>query len=577
MVVKEVFKKSFWPVFVIVFIIVTVIIAKTVYNLISNPEVVMDFDKTDVSSSIKNIIKTNAATPTAVRNLKSDWEEEIIYQHDIVFGHRLTKDKKGNVLILSKGNNKILALSKEGKFSEYLDVNDLPFIQTIAYQPGHDRLLILENKLYAYANGELTSLNRLSGDAGVLEVSESDDTIYTCSPNRNTKINHYDADGNFISEIVDNVGGCSQLALDEVNNKLYYTETYHGQITEIDLSDNSKKVIATNVGIPGTFEPISVGIDEKNTLYSFPASYGLFKYQDGSFEKVVDSIAGAGVILWSETHSSFLQVNGAGANLISYNPTTRKAEHLTQYVNAMAIIETDDGTVLICDGHYFDDIQKVDSSGFSTYIGDIGGTCQHLEQDSNANIYAGTSEGQIMKVQDNSVAPFSSFDKPLTSLSFDSKNEAMIAVVGSPDRMIAEIWRIPINDPSAKVKVSELSNVRVQGSVPCATVDDSGNIFVLERKANVIYKIVDGQAIVFAKNVLEHEAITVPKIEYISKENALLVSTIENYEIWPIDNPVKSTFARNTGAVDNFAINENKDGDIVAIHSGEVFKFVYSP
>ena len=505
-----------------------------------------------------------------VKNLRQGWDQEKIYQHDLIFSVGMIKDGAGNILVMSKGNNKILKVSKDGKFSEYLDVSTLSMAHAFAYQQGKDRLLILERGLYAYSDGKLEMINQIREPIGVIEINEEDDTFYGCSYMGG--IYHYDANGSLIETIAEDIKGCSQMALDETNNKLYYSETFAGAISELDLTDNSKKVIAIGVGIPGTYEPISIALDSKNDLYSFPGPNGLFKYEAGSFNKVVDSLAGAGKILWSDSHSAFLQTNDAGANIIAYSPNTNQAEHLTQYTNAFAISETEDGTVLVCDGNYLDGIQKVDSSGFSKYA-DIDGHCQVLEL-AGGEIYAGTSQGRIIKISNGEV--LSAFDNVVTSLSFDSKNNAMVAVIGNPDTNSAEIWRIPLDEPEFKVKVVELNDIIVRGTIPKATVDKEGNIYFLELGQKVIYKIVDRNPTIFITNVLRSDAVTIPGIEYISKENALLVSGIGYYDIWPLDNPVKSTFAENTVAPDNFGINENKEGDIVAIHAGEVFKFVYS-
>ncbi len=505
-----------------------------------------------------------------VRNLRQGWDQEKIYQHDLIFNVGMIEDGAGNILVLTKGNNKILKVSKDGKFSEYLDVSNLPMMRAIAYQQGKDRLLIIEHSLYAYSDGKLEMINQIMESIEVIEINEEDNTFYGCSYMGD--IYHYDAEGILIETVAEDIEGCYQMALDEVNNKLYYSETFAGTISELDLTDNSKKVIASGVGIPGTFEPIGIALDLKNDLYSFPGPTGLFKYEAGSFNKVMDSIAGGGAILWSDSYSAFLQTDDVGANIIVYNPNTKQAEHLTQYVNAFAISETEDGIVLICDGGHFDGIQKVDSSGFSKYA-DIDGHCQALEL-AGGDIYAGTSQGRIIKISDGEV--LSAFDNIVTSLSFDSKNNAMVAVIGDPDANSAEIWRIPLDDPESKMKVVELNDVIVEGTIPKATVDKEGNIYFMERGQKVIYKIVDGKPTIFITNVLRSDAVTVPGIEYVSKENALLVSGINGYDIWPLDNLVKSSFAENTVAADNFGINENKEGDIVAIHSGEVFKFVYS-
>jgi len=516
----------------------------------------------------------------AVTGLKTNWSEEIVYNHSLVYPTALTLDGNGNLLILCRAKKEVLKLTPQGQFSTYADLSSLsPYgIHSIAYQPGLGRLLIVTGTtaLYTFSNGQLTILQLYGVNPSALAVKSTDDSFYAGSMTQGDSIVHYDSNGNVISTIVTNTQGCFQLALDEANNKLYYTETFAGQVVEVDLSDNSTSVIATGVGIPGTFDPIAVALDEENNLYYFTTD--LFKYEGGSWIKIMDSIAGGGQLIWSPAHSAFLVANGAGASIISYNPVTAEAEHLTQYVNASSIVEMDDGTVLIADGRYFGKfIQKVDSSGFAPFTQEMQGYCFALERDSNGNIYAGLDDGSIWRVgADGSATVWAAgySTDPVVSLHYDSKNNAMISFTGNENASTATIWRIPLFAPSTATKIVELSDVKVHSSSPAGAVDDSGNIYILERKANVIYKIVDGSNALttFASSVLDNEAITVPCMEYLSKEDALLVSTIQNYELWPLDNPVKSTFATNNGAVDNFAINETKDGNLIAIHSGQVFR-----
>ena len=528
---------------------------------------------------------TPTTTPSAVKGLKTDWNEEMVYENLIVYPAYFTKDGDGNILIVSRGNNKILKLSGEGQLSTYLDTNSLSTVFSIGYQPGLGRLLIANDQstLYGSLNGQLTTLKPFGIVASTIVVKTADDSFYTGSQSRDSQINHYDANGNLLSTIVDGVDGCFELALDETHNKLYYSETFAGRITEVALSDNSKRIIATGVGIPGTVEPIAVALDGENDLYFFTANNGLNKFEAGSFTKVMDSVAGVGPMTWSPIHSGFLVGNGVGANIISYQPSTATSNHLTQYVNALGIVEMDDGTVLVGDGDFFGgSIQKVDSSGFTPFTPDLGTNCRHLERDTSGNIYAGMTDGTIWRIAaDGSATPWASeySNYPVVSLHYDSKNNTIISFTGNPQTSTATIWRIPLNTPNSPTKVLELSNVRITGSLPAGAVDDSGNIYVLERKANVIYQIPSGATTttIFASSVLSSEAITVPRIEYLSKEQALLVTTIENYELWPLNNPVKSTFAMNNGGVDNFGINANKNGDLIAIHSGRVFRFVYSP
>lgn len=530
-----------------------------------------------------------SSTPTtasgAVKDLKTNWSEEMVYEHPIVYPAYLAKDDDGNILIASRGNNRIIKLSFEGQLSDYVDTSSLSNVFSIGYQPGSGRLLIANDRgtLYGFSNGQLTILKPFGVAASTIAVNTADDSFYTGSQSRDSKINHYDADGNLLSTIVDGVDGCFQLAFDETNNKLYYSETFAGRITEVNLSDNSKKVIATGVGIPGTFEPIAVALDEQGILYFFTANNGLNRLEGGSFKKVMDSIAGVGAMIWSSPHSAFLVGNGVGANIISYNPLMATAEHLTQYVNSLGIVQMDDGTVLVADGDYFGGfIQKIDGSGFTPFTQDLGTNARHLERDNDGNIYAGMTDGSIWRIAaDGSATLWADdySDYPIVSLHYDSKNDAIISFTVNPRASTAEVWRIPLNEPGSPTKVLELSDVITTGSLPAGAVDNSGNIYILERKANVIYVIPDGASTVatFASSVLDSQAITVPKMEYLSREDALLVTTIANYELWPINKPAKSTFARNNGGVDNFGINETKDGDLILIHSGRVFRFVYSP
>ena len=522
----------------------------------------------------------------AVKGLKTNWKEEMLYQHPLVYPAYLSLDDEGNTIIVSRGNNEIVKLLPGGSFLTYADISSLSNVKSIGYQSGLKRLLITtgRDELFAFSNGELTILKKSGVPASSIAVNSVDDTFYTCSQARNSKIYHYDANGKRLSTIASGVDGCFQLALDETNNKLYYSETYAGRVTELDLSDKSKKIIATGVGIPGTFEPIAVALDGENTLYYFTANQGLIKYDGGTTTKVMDSISGVGPMIYSPVHSAFLVGNGVGANIISYDPYSALAEHLTPYTNAIGIVETDDGTVLVCDESFGGYIQRVDSVGFTPFTKDLvaGESCWHLERDSNGNIYAGMTDGSIWKIApDGSATSWVSgySDDPVVSLHYDSKNNAIVSFTGNHFKSTATIWRIPFDTPEEAIRVMELSDVRITDALPAGAVDNLGNIYVLERTANVIYKISDGAstATTFASNVLDHDAITVPRMEYLSREDALLVSTIGNYELWPLGSRKKSTFATNNGGVDNFGINETKNGDLIAIHSGRVFRFIYSP
>ncbi|MDP6459645.1 MAG: hypothetical protein QF829_02505, partial [Candidatus Hydrothermarchaeota archaeon] len=41
--------------------------------------------------------------PGAVKDLKTNWEEEMVYQHPLVYPSYLTLDGEGNIIIASRG------------------------------------------------------------------------------------------------------------------------------------------------------------------------------------------------------------------------------------------------------------------------------------------------------------------------------------------------------------------------------------------------------------------------------------------------------------------------------------------
>ena len=529
---------------------------------------------------------TPTAVPraTAVQDLPDGWDQEVIYDHPIVYPSTLTIDGDGSVLVASRGNGKILRMAPDGTLTTIADVSGLPEVSALAHQPGHARVLLttMMTGLYALSNGELSRLQPWGVMANSLSVDPSNGSFYGCSMSRapDAGIVYFDADGNIIDRIVDTTDGCFQTALDADNGMLYYSETFPGTITAVDLSDGSKEVIAEGIGIPGTYEPIGVALDGNGVLHSFPNAHGLFRYEDGSFELVMESIAGAGMIVWSPDHDAFLVANGVGSNIIAYDPEVRTATHLTPYVNAIAITGTTSGTVLVCDGNYLGGhVLSVDAAGMHPFTEDLGNNCRHLERDGHGTVRAGMTDGSIWTIgEDGSASVWlgSVSGLPITCLQYDAKNDALVAVMGDNDRSVAEFWRIPVDTPGHREKVTELTGVGVDRMLTTCAVDGDGNIYVLDRQKNVIHLVADGEdgATVFADSVLESEAITVPRMEYLSTEDALLVSTIDTYDLWPLDGSGRSVFARNAGGVDNFAISEGPDGDILAVHSGRVFRLI---
>ena len=195
--------------------------------------------------------------------------------------------------------------------------------------------------------------------------------------------------------------------------------------------------------------------------------------------------------------------------------------------------------------------------------------CASLKDDS---IYRVAADGSLTRW----AGDFSSGH--VCSLTFDAKNDALIALTGSfpgyfPNSSTATVWRVPLDDPSMPIRLADLTGVMIHLNQPRVTSDRSGNVFILEYNNNAIFKIPDGsnEASIFATSVLDDPTFA-PSFAYLSREDALLVGAIHNFQLWPLNNPVKSTFATNNSAVDNWVISETRDGGFVAAHSGRVFR-----
>ena len=517
---------------------------------------------------------------------RSGWSETMLYEHPIVYPQNIFLNSDSNIIVYSRGNKKFIEYSG-GIYSSVYDASLLSAIYGTAWQPNAGRIIFnaSDGCLYALTGGSRSKLAGPSvalGNIYAIAVDTEDDTFYTCSMTQGQSVYRWNASGTSSTALATNTHGCSSIALDKANNKLYFSETYDGEINELDLSDNSITVIATGVGIAGTFEPIAVALDAGGDLYSFPGASGLFKYTSGtSWMLKAAPIAGAGPLLWYPDANAFVTGNGVGSNLTKYDPSNGSATNLTEYINATGIAQNSSGDVLLCDQNFGTKIKKATTSGLSDFATLTGTVCNTLENDPNGVIYAGMTNSEIWKVADNGTAAawatgYSSF--PVMGIAWDEANQRLIAVTGDNATSTAYVYGIPGANPAGASLIATMAGVTTGGSVPDPAVDENGNIYLIERAANKIYKIASGTSTLtdFATSVLDSAAITVPRIEYVSAESALLVSTISTYELWPIDGGRRITFGTNNGGVDNFGINQAPDGSVLAIHSGRIFRLTHN-
>jgi hypothetical protein len=523
---------------------------------------------------------SQASARDAVTGLRSGWQQTSIYASDFgVYPGSLTVDGNGNILIFDRGTKQLKQLASDGTISTLADLGGAISFgnpMAIGYQPGRDRVLITTDMsgLYAYRNGQVSQLKMFGIMVSAFAVDPRDDSFYGGFQLNGAAITHYDADGNSLGTVVASSGGPSQLVVDGTNGKLYYSETYAGRISVLDIASGSSSEAVSGLGIAGTSEPISVALDGQGTLHYFPAASGLYRYSGGQGALVSASIGGAGELAWSPTRNLFVQAQGAGANLIAYSIDGTPAYNLTPYVNAFAIGELADGRVIVQSA---DDnrLVAVTSSGFTAFGTAALGSCSDFAIDAAKRLF-GTCGDTLLQVQtDGSTTTLVQHaGQNLLSLAYSSLTDEFVYVASADNGTgAATINRIAAGGGSSRT-VTTLQNVSINNVLPALAVDGQDNIYILERGANKILRIAAGSSATttWASNVLESEAITVPDIVYLPSENALLISTIENYQLWPLDGSARQTFASNNGAVDNFAMMVTGNGSVVAIHSGEVFR-----
>ncbi len=534
--------------------------------------------ETSSVTSAKALTKLYASTD-ALKDLNTNYHQENIFSSDILYPIGIVKDDEDSIYVYSSTNEgSTIAKLVDNQLELFLKTDSS--ILGLAYQKNQNRFIFTTSLTSLYSldlKGNKSRLKLFGVIGNKLSVA-SDDSFYTCSGANGFGVNHYDKNGNKLETIVPNVNICSSIVLNNDESKLYYTSSFDGTVNEVDLKTKEVTTIASNLGIPGTYEPITLGFDDNGELFCVPAADGLYKYENGQFNSIVDSASGAGDIVYSKEHNSFLISSGAEANIVAYNTKTLTSSNLTDKLNAFTVAKTNSGKILTCNNNR--SIEKLDFTGYSKYI-DLDVGCGHLVTDNKGNTYVGTTDGKILKIDETSLTAnlFADYiSKGVVHLSYDVLNDAIISV-HNVDNTSVEIWSVPLSAPNTASKIFTLNDVTVNNNLPVVASDTSGNTYILERKANKIYKlnIQTTEFSEFYNAPLDNEAITVPDMIYLPNDDSLLISTINDYQIIPIKTKVKSTFAINNGSVDNFAMHIDIDGEITAVHSGQVFKMVYNP
>ncbi|MFW9809744.1 MAG: hypothetical protein ACFFE6_10245, partial [Candidatus Thorarchaeota archaeon] len=376
---------------------------------------------------------TSSPYADAFRDLQPGWTSETIYQTYPLGPTSICETSTNEVLILDKSSSEVVTLELNGSVSTYLSLGNIP-LDAIAFQPNSERVI-------GIGGGAFYKLNETSIQVmkeyppnvtfSNLIIDPSDDSIYTGYWNNDSSIYHFDANGEFISTVRSGVLGCAQLAVDSLRNLLYYSETFPGRITRLNMTTNTTAALASGIAIPGTGEGISIATDPLGNLYYLVAEgieKGLHKYNGTAFEFIMPAKLGIGAITWSNKFNSLLGTPGYGACVVQYDPVKTKADRITPTVNTRAIIETSDGLLLI---GLEKGIYKIEAGTFSEFITNLPYPCSGLILDGDENIYASLINDSVSILQifpDGSNSTW--FQKDLmgfpNGLVYDSKNNLMI-------------------------------------------------------------------------------------------------------------------------------------------------------
>jgi len=524
------------------------------------------------------------------------WSVSLVYEHDFVYPQSICVGPNGDAFVLDKTLGKIFKVASSDKtVSEYYDLGVQGItksdLRCMAWQPNAQRFLIgVSDKVYTYTPGtgrlELLASGYSQGWS-FFEVASSNDDIYASSQTTGTDIYKYNA--NMGSQVVmdSNTNGAYQMAYVASENVLYYTETYTGTLKKIDTTNPGSSVtVLSGLGILNTYEPITVEYNPNTlTINVFDAVNGI-QTAGGTSLMLADS--GVGNMCWWDAAGSsgaMVMLQNAGANIIWFDIGASDTKALTQYMNSDYIARMANGDILLQGEDY---ISKLTPSGKATYYTNSGVGLRTIMNDVSGNIYAAWADGDIEIITDTGAGigtstPWATGITGIVDMAHNATMNLMIVLRESATDTL-EVLRVDMTNPASRNIMATLNNVQTNSAEVVCGHDDDGAIYVLAydkltspEQANILRYNSDGsydkilQSDIFSHNV----AIAVPSLVYASETRLLIVSGIEDIRAYPACGVTlaEATFAVSNGAVDIFGLTEDKDGDIVGIQAGRVFRF----
>ncbi len=525
-----------------------------------------------------------STSDAAVKNLPAGWTVETVYEKPVT-PSSLCLDGNGDLLMLDPVNREISKLTPDGNLTSYILTGSVD-LDIIAFQPNANQLIGIndDTSLYAYEAGAFTLINSFDSDKGIsssVEVDPTDDSFYGGSFQTGSKICQFNASGDFIREIVSNVQGCGQIALNKSQNILYYSEAYTGNIYRVNLTDLSSTAIATGLGIPSIGECPVMCIDDNGTLYSLhkngTTNQGLYKLVGDSFVfSGLPDKYGWGPLHWAPKFQKILLAGSAGGCIAAYDLVGSKIEKLTETVNSPAIVETADGLILLS---IEKQILKLTDSGLVNLTNVLPFDIKKFALDAASNIYAGVANDTvtILRVHPNG-SYYTWFSEPihesLESLCFDSKYNTMVVVTSNATANYTAAYRISIDNASLYEPVIDPV---ITGSVSRGTVDRNGTIYIYENQANVIYRIPDWTMVPEILFTDVHYEDPFFFLQYSSMAHGLIGGWNDGLRIFPLPNGTSYSFADSDTGIDFQSLFETQNLELIGTHTRHIYRLRYEP
>lgn len=530
-------------------------------------------------------LSINGNSSESMRDVRSGWDVLTIYEIPHPPGPKCIGENN-DLYYVDNLNHMIMKVDESMVQSEYLNIS--MSLSDLIYQPNHNRLLGMnEFGFYTMTSSGITFLNNYSYafPLTTMTVDPLDDSFYCGSIKNGTDILRFDAEGNYLTTILSNVQGCSQIVLNNNHSILYYTETYLGSFSMMNLTSLVTTVLKTEIGLPGTEEVIGIGVDDNDELYYMTAdgnNRGFYKYENNVFMFLMASKLGMSTLTWSKKLQMFIAAGSFGGCLIGYNPNDSEAQILTPVVNSHTIIETYDEKILYVIG---DTIYKLNVFG-PTYFGKspYNMSISKLIVDTDNNIFALLVNDSVTIEKVNHDGSFEDwFNKNIhewaKSIYFDVKNYEIILLTEDLLKNETNVYRIPIKNPMDYYKVATFKNsTRIVG-----VTDVYGNIYIYEAYNNTLFKIPDGSMDIekittdFAdfSDIYGEHAIIEPPLGYSTIENGIFIGRNDDLQMWLLDENLRISFALNNRGIDNAAIYQNFKQEIICSQSTLVLKFIY--